>query len=255
MPYHKRRRKSVRFHLDQRKTARKRKTLEPSLTLQTIELLSLPNSWKLVSGTAAIQLCKFQAESADNLLALEKSISIMTDLLWKVFSSGIQLPAISRLLHGIPSTLKSSSDVLNLLRRVENAIICPGNRETLYVSLVEKRGGSIRSERGSGDSVGYVDCNSMVHVNGQSHSMTVRRRDCDLLCMRGVNSNQNRCKKCQAFRLTLRSALSRLNKTSESIHTDSSSHTKYASLNSTEKDARLRSMHSSLHSLKQQKNA
>ncbi len=127
----------------------------------------------------------------------------MTDLSWKVFSNGIQLPAISRLLHGFPSTLKSSSDILNLLRRVENVIVCPGNPESLYVSLVEKRGGSIRSERGSGDSVEYVDCNSMVHINGESYSITVKRGDCDILCMRGVNSNQNRCKKCQAFVLRL----------------------------------------------------
>ncbi len=132
-------------------------TLKPSFPLQTI------NSLKLVSGTAAIQLCKFQAESADNLLALEKSISIMTDLPISHGKCFPMVPAISRLLHGIPSTFKSS-DVLNLLLRVENAIVCHGNPESLYVSLVEKRGGSIRSERGCGDSVEYVDSISMVHI-------------------------------------------------------------------------------------------
>ena len=88
-------------------------------------------------------------------------------------------------------------------------------------------------------------------LSGQSCSSTVRRVDCDLLCERVIGMSR-RCKVCQAFRTTLRSATRRCKKLEEHIddHTQPTSHTRYSALNPSEKNARMKSMHKSLVLLK-----
>ncbi len=68
------------------------------------------------------------------------------------------------------------------------------------------------------------------------------------MCRR--SANPTRCSKCQIFRPTLRSCVSRSNRTDELLRTSSNSHTKYELLSSQEKTVRLKNMHTSLTSLK-----
>ncbi len=108
---------------------------------------------------------------------------------------------------------------------------------------LQQRGGNIRSERGSGSTVAYID------TSGQ-HPSTVRRLGCDLLCER-ASSEPSRCKICQDFRTTLRCAISRRKNAEESDRTQVTSHTKYSALDPSEKTARMKKMHKSLIQVKQ----
>ncbi len=167
------------------------------------------------------------------------------DLSWQVFFNTKQLPTTCRLLRNIPSTVDSPAAVMKLLNVVETATPCPGNPDTHFISLVEKRGGSIRGERGYGNTVAYVDTSGQ-----EKHPPTVRREGCDLLCER-ASSEPSRCKVCQDFRTTLRCATSRLRNAEESDRTQATSHTKYSTLDPSEKTARMKNMHKSLLLVKQ----
>ncbi len=59
---------------------------------------------------------------------------------------------------------------MKLLNVIETATVCPRNPDTHFISFVEKRGGSIRGERGSGNAIinkhsgkltGFVDLGSV----------------------------------------------------------------------------------------------
>ena len=117
--------------------------------------------------------------SPDDVLQAEKAITVNSDLSWQVFSNTKKLPSTSKLFKDIPLTLKSSAAVLKLVNTVGNAVPCPGISDNDFVSLIEKRGGTIRGERGCGSAVAYVD--SVVDSTGQRR-VAVRRVGCELLC-------------------------------------------------------------------------
>ncbi len=245
MPYHKRKRKGARTHFYRPKKntqAPVQVEEESSFNFETVLSLPISTFWKCISNSSSVQLYEFQV-GTENALRLGKAITVKSDLSWQVFINMKQLPTTCRLLRDIPSTVESPSAVMKLLNVVETAIPCPGNPENHFISLVEKRGGSIRSERGSGIAVAYID------TSGQ-HPSTVRKVGCDLLCER-VSSEPSRCKVCQDVRTTLRCANSRQKNAEESNRTQATSHTKYSALDPSEKNARMKSMHKSLVQVKQ----
>lgn len=169
-------------------------------------------------------------------------VTLIAQNLWSVFVDDKKVPASNPILARFPHQLPCSSIISDLLHAVHNSIKCPGNQEEKFVSLCNKRGGVMRGERGHGDVVASIDNTVVTDEQGQRHSCTLWRTDCEVLS----SIEGGRCKPCSNYRNTLRSALSRQQRQSSEDHSNSSSHTSYCHLTTAEKDLRLRKLHDSL---------
>ena len=244
-------RKGARSFFDRRKNdIRKRYAGNFNKLRPSIESLALPNQWDVISNQSDIQLYRLDVDE-NAVLQVQLLVTVKSDLSWKVTVNSREIPVTCQILKDLPPTIQSPEDVSRIVNLVDSASLCPGNPDSQFVSLCEKRGGSIRGDRGSGEEVAYIDNRPVVDSDGHTYSATVRRVDCDVLCVRS-SCRYTHCQPCQAFRSSLRGACSRLNKGDDSNRTDSSSHTKYSVLNQSEKDARLRNMQKSRKSLNQQ---
>ena len=176
------------------------------------------------------------------------SIVVSDDLMWSVYVHGVKVPTTCKVLADCPPSIASARSISVILRCVDKAVICQGNHEEEFVSLCTRRGGTIKGERGKGDTVAFIDNQSVNDSGGQSHPCTVRKIDCEVLCH--PSRYTHRCKSCQLFRSTLRSSVIRV--TSVDKHTSATSHTNYRNLSSAEKDTRLKNLHHSVRIVKQQ---
>lgn len=98
--------------------------------------------------------------------------------------NGREIPSTRRVLNVLPPIIHSPEDVSRIVNVVDSASLCPGNPDSQFASLCEKRGGSIRGNRGSGEEMTYFDNRPVVDSDGNTYSATVRRVDCDVLCVR-----------------------------------------------------------------------
>ena len=101
------------------------------------------------------------------------------------------------MLHGCPSLVQSSDDLLKIFDIVGKAAVCPGNPDHQFVSLHQARGSAIRSDRGSGEKVAFIDSNQVIDLTGQCYPATIRRCNCDILFMESVAL----CASCDRFAL------------------------------------------------------
>ena len=176
------------------------------------------------------------------------SIVVTQDLMWSVYVRGVKVPTTCKVLVDCPPCIPSVRAISEVVKCVDRAVICQGNADEEFVSLCTKRGGTIKGERGKGDTVAFIDNHPVNDCSGQSHPCTVRRVDCDILC--NPSRYTLRCKSCQLFRCTLRSSVNRV--TNVDDRTSATSHTSYRDLSSAEKDTRLKNLHHSLRVAKQQ---
>ena len=200
--------------------------------------IPLPDQWKMVSDSTDVQYSQLKSDPSGVHLVVA-SVVVRADLSWSVHLRGAKVPASCKVLSGVPPIITTSSLVAKLVQDVNRAVICPGSPEDEFIDVCEKRGGTMKGQRGSGDTVAFVDKHPVIDSRGHSHPCTVRRVDCDLLC-EPCGQYPLRCRSCQLFRSTLRSSVSRLN---ESDQTSATSHASFKSLSPSDKDQRLRNLH------------
>jgi hypothetical protein len=160
---------------------------------------------------------------------------------WNVFFHDRRVPTRNPLLSGFPHYITSSDFALELLTAVDTAFVCTGNPDEKFINICSMRGGEVRGDRGHGDVVACIDKSSVTDASGKVFSCSVRRKDCELLCIQ-----PGRCTSCKIFRASLRKTLSRHQKESVLDPTATNSHTSYSNLSSAEKNARMRNLHHSL---------
>ena len=195
--------------------------------------ICLPDDhWQMIGYDCETQYCRIE-KSSSGASKVTSSVIIYTDKSWDVYINESKVPATSPVLARFPQHM-SHLQVSELLHAVHTAWRCPGNPEEKFVNLCTKKGGEMRGERGHGDVISHIDNTVVVDDQGRSYSCTVRRFDCDI----------GRCKACSSYRDTLRSTLSRQQRSGDHIST--SSHTPYFNLTPSEKDMRLRNLHNSL---------
>lgn len=199
----------------------------------------LPEQWQVFSDLNSVEYCCFGRDE-DGTRQVAKSISVKSDLTWVVKVQGHLVPATCNALASHPPRVLSSSIAQALLKGVDQATLCPGNPDPDFLALCHERGGVMKGERGHGGVVAFIDTQPVIDARGRSHSSTIRRVDCDLLCEQ-PNKHPTRCHACHSFRSTLRSSVSRRHSSDDS--TSPSSHTNFQYLSSFEKDERLRRLH------------
>jgi hypothetical protein len=193
--------------------------------------VSLPENWQEFPGNGVLQWSRMEIDR-NRVLQSAASVLLTHDLSWSVHINRKKVPATCKLLVEFPAMISSPSIVSNLLYCIHNAAVCPGNTDDDFITLCEKRGGTMKK---GGDTIAYLDNTSL---NGQQ---SVRRVECDVIYDHA--SRRIRCQACQS------SAVYR------SSHDDStavSSHTKYIHLTPDEKDKRMKNLHQSLRTAKQQ---
>lgn len=192
--------------------------------------------------------CQLKSD-ASGVRCVAGSVVVSCDMSWSVHFHGVMVLAACKVLANFPLVIAALSVVMKLVQCVDQAVICPGCSDEEFVTLCQKRGGTIKGQRGYGETVVFVDERPVIDSRGESHPRTVRRVDCDILC-EPSGRNPLRCQSCQSFRSTLRSSLSRLNGVDR---TAGDSHASYKSLSPADKDQRLRNLHHSLRLAKQQR--
>ena len=97
------------------------------------------------------------------------SIRINADLSWSVYTNGKEVPATCSILTSYPQVISSRSVVAHMIQDVSQAVICPGNPDEDFVSLCKMRGSVMKGNRGSTDTVAFIDCNSVIDLKGQTN--------------------------------------------------------------------------------------
>lgn len=203
--------------------------------------LLLPPRWQKLSDT---QYCKVE-EGSSGVGEVTASVILDSDGTWNAYVGDRKVPDTCGFLARFRSSPPLTDDKLSdLIKAIDNAVLCPGNPEEKFVTACKNKGGSVKGEKGNGDVVAFVDNSLVTDHSGRQYQCTVRRVDCDMLCERS-SQYPLRCKSCQTFRSTLRSLVSRQSNESDS-HTSASSHTRYCDLTPAEKDERMKNIHRTL---------
>ena len=278
--HHKRRKKGARSRFDRRKneerrklqdkkenvvqTARKSAGVDPGQPLRPLQLnpttcerhhpnsafenlkedlirVPLPEQWMVISDLDSVQYCQLKSDPS-GVCQVTESVVVRTDCSWSVYVHALKVPATCKILADFQPTIAASSVVSKIVESVDRAAICPGSHEDEFISACQKKGGTIKGQRGNGETVAFIDEHPVVDSKGKGHSCTIRRVDCEILC-EPSGRYPLRCRSCQSFRSTLRSSICRLN---ELDPTSASSHASYKSLSTAEKDERLRNVSHSL---------
>ena len=160
----------------------------------------LPYGWIIQSHPQSIQCCCLVPPSeGDGNLQVARCVTLNT------------------------SDVTTLQHLLSLVSKVCHAVLCTGNNEADLVSACKAKGGRIQASRGFGDLIGFVDKDTIRHMN------------CDMLC---DGEEPIHCKACTSIRSTLRSIKFRKDKATDS--TLSTSHTSYLHLTELQKVERLR---------------
>ena len=184
-------------------------------------------------------------EGSSGLGEVTASVILDSDGTWNAYVGDRKVPDTCGFLARFRSSPPLTDDKLSdLIKAIDNAVLCPGNPEEKFVTACKNKGGSVKGERGNGDVVAFIDNSLVTDHSGKQYQCTVRRVDCDMLCERS-SQYPLRCKSCQTFRSTLRSLVSRQSNESDS-HTSASSHTRYCDLTPAEKDERMKNIHRTL---------
>ena len=112
---------------------------EPSFNFKSVVTMPLPNSWRSISNSTSVRLYTLHIGTDNDAVQFGKTITLKSDLSWKVFLNTKQLPSSCRLLKDIPSTVESPAAVMQLVNVVDNAVPCCGNPDNHFISLVKKR--------------------------------------------------------------------------------------------------------------------
>ena len=226
-------------------TAQQMPTLDAfTVTLSDVQesmaSVSLPSEdWLVFPGDGMLQWSRMEIGHG-GVQQPTTSVLLSHDLSWSVHIYGKKVPATCKLLASFPSLISSPTIISGLLNCIHYAAICPGNPDERFVTLCEKRGGTIKK---GGDVIAYLDNSSLVGCR------SVRRVECEIIC--DLSSRRLRCQACQSFRSTLRSAVHRTI-SSKDDNTAASSHTNYKHLTPDEKSQRMKNLHQSLRVAKQQ---
>lgn len=182
-------------------------------------------------------MCKVEVRQ-NNSAEVTRCVVIQPDFTWNAYVHGKELshsacPAIESITEKLdPDSLQQ------LVAALDECKVCCGNYEQPFVSLLERRNGSIR--RNDGTVTAYLDKSLPVVAGIHSdacNSATVRSTHCEI-----VASTSSKCSSCAHYRNNLRamiSSTSRVSSPKKKKRLDTGSHTNYRYLHTSELKERL----------------
>jgi len=171
----------------------------PTTDLEAVKTyIILPPHWQCYPDSDTLEYILLD-KGEDGARHVTKSLRIHSNLTWEVMCWTHVVPPTCKVLAKYPQHLLADNSSQNIVKDVDCSVLCPGHPEEQFVSLCQERGGSMKSQRGRGDVVAYVDKTPGIDSTGKTFQSTVRRVDCDILCEKD-GCYPKRCSSCQAHR-------------------------------------------------------
>lgn len=160
---------------------------------------ALESGWADVTnpGVATIHLCKCTGISSHSY-----DLTINEDFTWDIYIHGCKL---KRDTISAPSLLTNIEQVQNLMQRVEDAKVCPGNPDEKFVEMI-----SNQKKPKDGELVACIIEGYPICCDGIEYNSTVRTTACTMLTNGSI-----RCASCNKFRAQLRAMYSRYGRKTE----------------------------------------
>ena len=221
------------------------------ITLDKIKKTKLPCSWNVLTTECNKPACFYKMldipSYSQHQLKISHSVVVNLDLSWKITVHGYEVTSevCSTLFDGIPSVISSSTQLTNLLYRIDALNVCPGYPDKHFVSMVQSKKGILLNS--AADVAAYVDDKYDVHYEDHRFSETVRTSDCLIL------TKDKRCSQCTSYQQNLCSIYNRWQKRqtiSPSLTIDS--HVNERWLNTPERKEKMIQMKSKLKNLQKQ---
>ena len=200
--------------------------------------LVLPENWQRINDD---QFCKIVECSSGGGLKVTVSLTFASK--WVVHVGGKEVPDTCEVFKSLD--LLDQCKAADFMNAIDRSFVCIGNPEEAFTNAWQEKEGKKR------DGVtGELERASVVDPKGNVYDSTLRKKGCSILCKVLPTGNNLRCKQCQAFRSTLRGMVLRQSRKSDN-RTSASSHTPYGDLTSTEKNERMKALHTSVRSANQ----
>ena len=183
-------------------------------------------------GLNKLIFCKLSQFSSSNSqpLIVTHSLTVNSDLTWKLFILNHEITTSCSILETFPSRL-SEETFSKLLAKLDSASICMGQPDADFVCMVTAKKGMVVSRDGK------IACT----VDNNTYLKTVRTSDCEILCA------AEKCCACKNYRATLRSMYHRWNKKSRC----SSDFTNERYMNTPEKRRKMEKLKKRVHTAEQ----
>ena len=126
-----------------------------------------------------------------------------------------------------------------MLLKIDTFFICSGHTDSHFVDMIAAKKGSITSP--DGKIAAFID-NTIVQVDDQIYTSTVRTSGCELL-----SSSIGQCPSCKLYRGNLRAMYSRWSKQPKHDCSDTSSHVNDRYLNNSQTKTKLDAIRNRMH--------
>ncbi len=162
--------------------------------------LKIPCTWtnKSTVDEQELRLCCISYQDAPGCspLIVTRSLIIKPDCKWILHVNGHLVdPSVIPSLSTIPSSVSAETAGV-LLENIGQLKTCPGNPDTRFVALGEKKkNGQFLSQ--SKAIVAYIDSGICVSDAGETYPSTIRCSNCHLL------TDGSRCTNCRSYRRNL----------------------------------------------------
>ena len=182
--HHKRRKKNARSRFDRRKNDERRRqqankenisVLPPPKSTTGIipdSILLLPKHWQKLSDT---QYCKVE-EGSNGLGEVTASVILDSDRTWNANVGDKKVPDTCDVLARFRSFPLTDDKLSDMIKAIDNAVLCPGNPDEKFVSACKDKGGCVRGARGNGDVVAFIDKSSVTVVTSPAPRLYAKGR-------------------------------------------------------------------------------
>lgn len=100
-----------------------------------------------LEGDKQLNLCKMRLRS-ESAAEVEFCLKILSDLSWKLYLFGKEVPPDSSILEVVPPSLTTGDSVARLLRCISSARPCLGSSDDKFMALLPSRKGLFRDPTG-----------------------------------------------------------------------------------------------------------
>ena len=185
-------------------------------------------------------------EGSNGLGEVTASVILDSDLTWTAYVGDKKVPDTCNVLARFQSSPLTDDKLSDMIKAIDNAVLCPGNPDEKFVSACKDKGGCVRGARGNGDVVAFIDKSSVTDHSGNQYQCTVRGGGgwivtCYVRDLASTHYAANHVSR-QDQRFAHRSLV----KVMSDSHTSASSHTRYRDLTPAEKDKRMKNLHRAL---------
>ena len=114
-------------------------------------------------------------EGSNGLGEVTASVILDSDRTWTAYVGDKKVPDMCNVLARFQSSPLTDDKLSDMIKAIDNPVLCPGNPDKKFVSAFKDKGGCVRGARGNGDVVAFIDKSFVTDHSGKQYQCTVRR--------------------------------------------------------------------------------